>query len=76
MISAPCFSVVPAYLEATDALAFLPARAIEHLDLVEIDLEHTPDSFDVIAAWHPRYHEDPTQQWIISLLKEEYTPKT
>ena len=41
MVSAPCFSVVPRYLETTDSIAFLPAKAVEGLDLTVIDLEHT-----------------------------------
>jgi DNA-binding transcriptional LysR family regulator len=71
VVSAPCFSIVPMYLEITDSLAFLPSRAIVGSDLIEIDLEQSPDTFDVIAAWHPRYSEDALQKWVISLLKVE-----
>lgn len=71
VISAPCFSIVPMYLETTDSIAFLPSRAIKGLDLVEITLEQTPDKFDVIAAWHPRYNEDALQRWVISILQVE-----
>lgn len=71
VVSAPCFSIVPMYLETTDSIAFLPSRAITSLDLVEITLEESPDSFDVIAAWHPRYNDDALQKWVISLLKAE-----
>ncbi|CDT79908.1 hypothetical protein VCR3J2_230087 [Vibrio coralliirubri] len=34
-------------------------------------MEHSPESFDVVAAWHPRYNEDPLQKWVTSLLKIE-----
>lgn len=68
VISAPCFSIVPMYLETTDSIAFLPSRAIKGLDLVEIPLENSPDKFDVIAAWHPRYNDDALQKWVISML--------
>lgn len=71
VVSAPCFSIVPMYLETTDSIAFLPSRAIKGLDLVEIDLEQSPDKFDVIAAWHPRYNDDALQKWVISLLEVE-----
>jgi len=71
VVSAPCFSIVPMYLETTDSIAFLPARAIKGLDLVEISLEQSPDKFDVIAAWHPRYNDDALQKWVISLLDVE-----
>jgi len=68
VVSAPCFSIVPLYLETTDSIAFLPSRAIKGLDLIEITLEESPDKFDVIAAWHPRYNEDALQKWVLSLL--------
>ena len=71
VVSAPCFSIVPLYLETTDSIAFLPSRAIKGLNLVEITLEQSPDKFDVIAAWHPRYNEDALQNWVISLLQVE-----
>lgn len=69
VVSAPCFSIVPMYLETTDSIAFLPSRAIEGLDLIEIKLEQSPEPFDVIAAWHPRYNEDALQKWVISKLQ-------
>lgn len=69
VVSAPCFSIVPMYLETTDSIAFLPSRAIEGLDLIEIKLAQSPEPFDVIAAWHPRYNEDALQKWVISKLK-------
>jgi len=71
VVSAPCFSIVPMYLETTDSIAFLPSRAIKGLDLVEISLEQSPDKFDVIAAWHPRYNDDALQKWVISLLQPQ-----
>jgi len=68
VVSAPCFSIVPMYLNTTDSIAFLPSRAIKEMDLVEIELDQSPDSFDVIAAWHPRYNEDALQKWVVGLL--------
>lgn len=68
VISAPCFSIVPMYLDTTDTVAFLPSRAIKGLGLKEIHLEHLPEPFDVIAAWHPRYNEDALHKWVISKL--------
>ena len=56
------------YLNTTDSIVFLPSRAIKGLDVVTIELEESPDSFDVIAAWHPRYNDDPLQKWLVSLL--------
>lgn len=72
VVSAPCFSIVPMYLQTTDSIAFLPSRAIKGLDLIEIKLEQSPKPFDVIAAWHPRYNENALQKWVISMLKVEY----
>ncbi|MUH72263.1 LysR family transcriptional regulator [Psychrosphaera haliotis] len=71
MVSAPCFSVVPMYLETTDSIAFLPSKAIEGLGLTTLDLAESPEPFDVIAAWHPRYSDDAIQKWLIDKLKEE-----
>tara|TARA_R110002050_G_scaffold180404_2_gene314000 strand:+ start:156 stop:284 length:129 start_codon:yes stop_codon:yes gene_type:complete len=42
------------------------------VDLKQIELMETPDPFDVIAAWHPRYNNDALQTWVVSLLKNEY----
>lgn len=72
MISAPCFSIVPMYLETTDSIAFLPAKAIAGLDLAIIELAQSPEPFDVIAAWHPRYSDDALQKWVVEKLKEGY----
>lgn len=68
VISAPCFSIVPMYLETTDCIAFLPSRAIDGLNLTEIKLAQSPDKFDVIAAWHPRYNDDALQKWVVSMI--------
>ncbi|EHU0383044.1 LysR family transcriptional regulator [Vibrio cholerae] len=72
VVSAPCFSVVPLYLETTDSIAFLPSRAVNGLNVTRIDMSESPESFDVIAAWHPRYSDDPLQKWVVSLLEEKY----
>jgi len=72
VVSAPCFSVVPLYLETTDSIAFLPSRAIEGLNVTQINMSESPDPFDVIAAWHPRYSDDPLHKWVVSLLEEKY----
>jgi len=71
VISAPCFSVVPLYLETTDAIAFLPSRALVDGNLGIIDLQETPVSFDVISAWHPRVSDDPLHNWVVDLLRSE-----
>lgn len=72
VISAPCFSVIPLYLQSTDAIAFLPSRAVTGTDLCQLPLEKKPDNFDVIAAWHPRSSQSPLHQWLMALLLEEY----
>jgi hypothetical protein len=59
------------YLDTTDSIAFLPSRAIKSLNLIEIPLDESPYSFDVIAAWHPRYNEDALQKWVVSMLNVE-----
>ncbi|MCJ8268670.1 MAG: LysR substrate-binding domain-containing protein, partial [Psychrosphaera sp.] len=73
VISAPCFSVVPMYLETTDAIAFLPSRASLGNGLITLDIGESPVNFEVIAAWHPRSSQDPLHLWITHFLKEEYS---
>ena len=72
VISAPCFSVVPAYIENTDAIAFLPSRTLLNNKLKVLELnEHLMD-FDIVAAWHSRSNQDSLHNWIINILKKEY----
>jgi len=68
VISAPCFSIVPLYLETTDAIAFLPSRALTGTNLVALQLAEKPMSFEVIASWHPRSSHDPLHNWVLDLL--------
>lgn len=72
VISAPCFSVVPMYLETTDAIAFLPSRALMGTELITLDIEDSPVKFEVIAAWHPRSSQDALHLWITHLLGAQY----
>jgi DNA-binding transcriptional LysR family regulator len=68
VISAPCFSIVPLYLEKTEAIAFLPSRALENSNLTILDLSESPLSFDVIVAWHPRSNKDALHNWVVDFL--------
>ncbi len=72
VVSAPCFSIVPLYLEKTDSIAFLPSRAVEELNVTQIVMDEMPKPFDVIAAWHPRYNDDALQKWVVSILEQKY----
>ncbi len=72
VISAPCFSVVPGYLEATDAIAFLPSRTLLNSKLKVLDLNERLMDFDIVAAWHSRSNQDLLHNWIIDLLRDEY----
>ena len=68
VISAPCFSIVPLYLETTEAIAFLPSRSLRDTNLITLDLSDSPLSFDVIAAWHPRSNKDALHNWVVDFL--------
>jgi len=72
IISAPCFSVVPGYIEATDAISFLPSRAPLNDNLEILTLEECPLEFDIIAAWHSKSDKDPLHNWVLSILKQQY----
>ncbi|ASJ70716.1 LysR family transcriptional regulator [Granulosicoccus antarcticus] len=71
VISAPCFSIVPLYLETTDAIAFLPSRALIDSKLATIELKESPVSFEVITAWHPRSNQDPLHNWVVDFLRAD-----
>lgn len=72
VIVAPCFSVVPGYVESTDAIAFLPSRALPNDKITQVDIIEKPVDFDVIVAWHSRSSQDQLHNWIIDLFKEKY----
>jgi len=72
VISAPCFSIVPLFLETTDTIAFLPSRALVNSNLAIIHLDENPLSFDVIYAWHPRSNNDALHNWVADLLRGEW----
>lgn len=72
IISAPCFSVVPSYIEATDAISFLPSRVPLNDNLEIIELEERPLEFDIVAAWHSKSDKDPLHNWVLSILKQQY----
>ncbi len=72
VISAPCFSVVPGYIETTDAIGFLPSRALPNDKIIQLDIAEKPIEFEVVVAWHPRSSQDPLHNWIIGLFKKEY----
>lgn len=73
VVSAPCFSVVPRYIEATDAIAFLPSRVSLNNNLTILELNERPIEFEIVVAWHPRSSQDPLHNWICNLLKEQYS---
>ena len=72
VISAPCFTVVPAYLEMADVIAFLPSRSISNNSLKVLDLHHHPVNFEVVASWHARSDQDPLNRWVVDLIREKY----
>lgn len=55
VIAAPCFSIVPLFLETTDTIAFLPSRALvnSNLAIIKSDLPtRKPESTPVgISVW-------------------------
>ncbi|MFD2205969.1 LysR family transcriptional regulator [Kiloniella antarctica] len=73
IMSAPCFSVVPHYIKNSDAIAFIPSRSMPKDGLIELNLEENTLEFEVIAAWHSRSNHDPLHNWVLSLLKEEFS---
>lgn len=66
VVSAPEFLIVPPLLARSDMVATLPervARAFEaHLAILELPL--ALPGFTLLAAWHPRNHNDSAHQWL------------
>jgi len=71
-IAAPCFTVIPSFLEKTDTIAFLPSRIVKKSDLRTIKHDDCLMSFDIVASWHIRSANDPLHQWIVELLSKMY----
>lgn len=76
VISAPCFSLVPDYINRTDAIAFLPSRSVPNDSLAILALENGPEGFDVVVAWHARSNKDPLHNWLLELIEEQRGAKT
>lgn len=74
VISAPCFSVVPRYLETTDAIAFLPSKVLPNENVTQLHVVDEMPSFEIIAAWHPKNNKDLLHKWILNLLKDGCPP--
>lgn len=72
VISVPCFSVVPGYIESTDTISFLPSKAVLSDTIVKLDIAEPPIEFDVIAAWHARSSQDKLHNWVLNLIKKQY----
>ena len=68
LMSVPSFSAASTIIEATNTIAFLPARLLPDPKLVTIEIEQSPPTFDVIVAWHPRSNNNPLHRWLLSLL--------
>ena len=70
LMSVPSFSSASTIIEATNTIAFLPARLLPDPKLVVIGLEENPPAFDIIIAWHHRSTSNPLHQWLLKLLDE------
>ncbi|YCM46985.1 LysR family transcriptional regulator (plasmid) [Verrucomicrobiaceae bacterium 227] len=71
-ISAPCFTVIPSFLEQTDTIAFLPSRIVSNYSLKIIKHDDCQMDFIVAASWHARSDNDPLHQWIVDLLTKKF----
>ncbi|MEQ4908366.1 LysR substrate-binding domain-containing protein [Proteus vulgaris] len=72
VMSVPSFAAAPACIISTGCIAFLPSRILPNPLVRPIQLDDSPPSFDVIAAWHLRSNQDPLHKWILSLLQQEF----
>lgn len=65
-MSVPSFLTLPFILAQTDLIAVAPERLALRLRdrLAQFEIPVSVPTFDVIAVWHPRAHNDPTHQWM------------
>jgi DNA-binding transcriptional LysR family regulator len=70
LMSVPSFSSASTIIEATNTIAFLPARLLPDPRLVAIEIEQSPPSFDVIVAWHKRSEKNPLHRWLLNILDD------
>jgi DNA-binding transcriptional LysR family regulator len=75
LMSVPSFSAASTIIEATNTIAFLPARMLPDPKLVAIEIEESPPKFDVIVAWHQRSNNNPLHQWLLGLLDNIFCTK-
>ncbi|WP_039914496.1 LysR family transcriptional regulator [Cellvibrio mixtus] len=71
MLSVKSFLVMTNIVRASDLIAVVPKRLVEHLD--GLVMQETPlpvEGFALIAAWHERTHKDPAHRWVRDLLFE------
>jgi len=70
LMSLPSFSSASTIIEATNTIAFLPARLLPDPKLVAIEMEENPPCFDVIVAWHKRSENNPLHRWLLKILND------
>lgn len=74
IMSVPSFSAASSIIEATNTIAFLPARMLPDPKLTVIDIEESPPKFDVIVTWHQRSNNNPLHKWLLNLLDNTFEP--
>lgn len=72
VMSVPSFAAAADIVEQSDTIAFLPSRLLPNEKVAPLQLDITPPSFEVIAAWHSRSNHSPVHKWIIGLLKSQF----
>ena len=70
VMSIPSFSAASDIIESTDIVAFLPSRLLPNNKVKILQLDFTPPSFELVAAWHKRSNTSQLHQWILSLLQQ------
>lgn len=70
VMSIPSFAAAPEIIGASELIAFLPSRLLPHPKLAEVNIQTTPPSFEVIAAWHARSNNSPVLKWLLGLIEQ------
>lgn len=70
-LALPNFLIAESFLEASNLVALLPQRILQNAraDLEVVEPPFPIPAFEIVSAWPPRVHADPTNIWLRSLLE-------
>ncbi|NOR62625.1 MAG: LysR family transcriptional regulator [Rhodobacteraceae bacterium] len=70
-LALPSFLNAESFLEASNLVALLPQRILQNsqADLAVVEPPFSVPAFEIVSAWPPRVHADPTNIWLRNQLQ-------